>query len=70
MVLILEELVEWMSGRGNRSTRKELATMALCPPQIRHDLSRARTWAATVGTGNKPSEVRHGHLILRQTSDQ
>jgi hypothetical protein len=35
-------------GRGNRSTRREPASVPLCPPQIPHDLTRARTWAASV----------------------
>jgi hypothetical protein len=30
-------------GRGNRSTRRKLAPMPLCPPQIPHDLTWART---------------------------
>jgi hypothetical protein len=36
-------------GRGNRSTRKKSAPAPLCPPQILHDQTRVRTWAATVG---------------------
>jgi hypothetical protein len=35
-------------GRGNRSTRRKPAPMPLCPPQIPHDLTRARTRAAAV----------------------
>jgi hypothetical protein len=35
--------VEWMSGRGNRSTRRKPAPMPLCPPHILHDLTRGRT---------------------------
>jgi hypothetical protein len=34
---------------GNRSTRRKLAPVPLCPPQIPHDLTRARTQAAAVG---------------------
>jgi hypothetical protein len=37
-------------GRGNRSTRRKLAPAPLCPPQIPHDLTRARTRAAAVGS--------------------
>jgi hypothetical protein len=37
-------------GRGNRSTRKKPALGPLCPPQIPHDQTRARTWAAAVGS--------------------
>jgi hypothetical protein len=35
--------------RENRSTRIKPAPVALCPPQIPHDLNRARTRAAAVG---------------------
>jgi hypothetical protein len=37
-------------GRGNRSTRRKPAPAPLCPPQIPHDQTRARTRAATVGS--------------------
>jgi hypothetical protein len=37
-------------GRGNRSTRKKLAPVPLCSPQIPHYMMRARTWAAVVGS--------------------
>jgi hypothetical protein len=37
-------------GRGNRSTRKKPAPVPLCPPQTPHDQTRARTWAAAVGS--------------------
>jgi hypothetical protein len=37
-------------GRGNRSTRGKPALMPLCPPQIPHDETRARTRAAVVGS--------------------
>jgi hypothetical protein len=30
-------------GRGNRSTRRKPAPAPLCPPQISHDQTRART---------------------------
>jgi hypothetical protein len=36
-------------GRGNRSTRTNPAPAPLCPPQIPHDQTRARTRAAAVG---------------------
>jgi hypothetical protein len=36
-------------GKGNRSTRRNLAPAPLCPPQIPHDTTRARTWASAVG---------------------
>jgi hypothetical protein len=37
-------------GRGNRSTRRKPAAVPLCPPQIPHDLTWARTLAAAVGS--------------------
>jgi hypothetical protein len=37
-------------GRGNRSTRRKHAPTPLCPPQIPHDQTRARTRAAAVGS--------------------
>jgi hypothetical protein len=36
--------------RGNRSTRRKPAPAPLCPPQIPHDQTRARTRAAAVGS--------------------
>jgi hypothetical protein len=37
-------------GRGNRSTRRKPAPVPLCPPQIPHDKTRARTRATGVGS--------------------
>jgi hypothetical protein len=37
-------------GKGNRSTLRKPAPMLLCPPQIPHDLTWARTRAAAVGS--------------------
>jgi hypothetical protein len=37
-------------GRGNRSTRRKPTPASLCPPQIPHDQTRARTRAAAVGS--------------------
>jgi hypothetical protein len=37
-------------GKGNRSTRRKPAPEPLCPPQILHDQTRARTRAAAVGS--------------------
>jgi hypothetical protein len=34
--------------RGNRNTRRKPAPAPLCPPQIPHDYTRARTQAAAV----------------------
>jgi hypothetical protein len=36
-------------GRGNWSTQRKPASVPLCPPQIPHDLTWARTRAAAVG---------------------
>jgi hypothetical protein len=41
---------EMKFGRENRSTRREPAPEPLCPPQIPHDQTRARTRAAVVGS--------------------
>jgi hypothetical protein len=35
-------------GRGSRSTRRKPAPPSLCPPQIPHDVTPARTRAAAV----------------------
>jgi hypothetical protein len=37
------------TGRGNRSTRRKPTLVPLCPPQIPHDLTRARTRTTAVG---------------------
>jgi hypothetical protein len=39
-----------MIGRGNRSNRRKPAPVPLCPPQIPHNLTGARTRAAVVGS--------------------
>jgi hypothetical protein len=39
-----------MSGRGNLSTRRKPAPVLLCPLQIAHDLTWARTQATMVGS--------------------
>jgi hypothetical protein len=39
-----------MLGTGNQSTRRKPAPVPLCSPQIPHDLTRARTRAAAVGS--------------------
>jgi hypothetical protein len=36
-------------GRGNRSTRRRPTPAPLCPPQIPHDQTRARTRGSAVG---------------------
>jgi hypothetical protein len=42
-------------GRGNRSTRRKPALVPLCPPQIRHDQTRAQT---ADHRGGKPATNR------------
>jgi hypothetical protein len=37
-------------GRGNWTTQKNFSPAPLCPPQIAHNLNRARTRAAAVGS--------------------
>jgi hypothetical protein len=37
-------------GGGNRSTRSKPAPASLCPPQIPHDQTQARTRAVAVGS--------------------
>jgi hypothetical protein len=37
-------------GRGNRSSRRKPAPMPLCPPQIPHNMTWARTRAAVLGS--------------------
>jgi hypothetical protein len=46
--------------RGNRSTRRKPALMPLCPPQIPHDLTWARTRAAAVGSWRLTAWVMYG----------
>jgi hypothetical protein len=46
-------------GKRNRSTRRKPVPSPLCPPQIPHDQTRARTWAVAVGT-RRLSELWHG----------
>jgi hypothetical protein len=38
------------TGRRNRNTRRKPASGPLSPPQTPHDLTRARTRAAAVGS--------------------
>jgi hypothetical protein len=42
--------VSWMIGRWNWSTERKPVPVPLCPPQIAHDLTWARTRAAAVGS--------------------
>jgi hypothetical protein len=50
VVIVVEQLVEWMIGKGNRSTQRKHVPVPLCPPQIPHDLTQAGTQFAAVGS--------------------
>jgi hypothetical protein len=39
-----------MLGKENRSTQRKPVPVSVCPPQIPHDLTRARTRASAVGS--------------------
>jgi hypothetical protein len=47
-----------MLGTRNTSTLRKPAPVPLCPPQIPHDLTRARTQAAAVGTARPNKYLR------------
>jgi hypothetical protein len=51
MVMTVEQIVERMIGKGNRSTRRKRATVPLCSPQIPHGLTQARTRTAATDHG-------------------
>jgi hypothetical protein len=46
MVMIVEQLVEWMSGKGKKSTWRKPAPVPLSQPDIAYDLTRVRTLEA------------------------
>jgi hypothetical protein len=48
--MIVEESMEWMIGKGKRSSRRKPAPILLCPPQIPYDFSEAWTRAVAVGS--------------------
>jgi hypothetical protein len=48
IVIIVQQLVECMTGKGNRSTRRKSAPASLWPPKISRDFFRARTWAVAM----------------------
>jgi hypothetical protein len=48
MLMVVEQLLERMSGRRNWSTRRKSAPVPVCPLQISHDLTQARNRAAAV----------------------
>jgi hypothetical protein len=56
------EEIGGMIGRGNRSTRRKLAPVLLCPPQT-PNAARTRTRAAAVGSQRLTAELRHGQVV-------
>jgi hypothetical protein len=50
MVMILEQLTEWMSEKVNRSTRREPAPVLLCPPPISYEMNWIGIRAVAVGS--------------------
>jgi hypothetical protein len=38
------EFCGMMIGKGNRSTRRKIAPVSLCPPQIPHDPNGCEPW--------------------------
>jgi hypothetical protein len=62
--MIVQQSVEWIIVRGNRSTRRKFAPMPLCAPQIPNDLTRAavmeRRWIA-VALSEQPIHLKGQH---------
>jgi hypothetical protein len=57
-------------SRGNRSTQKKPDPVPRCPPQVPHDLTRARTRAAAVGSRRRTGSVMAWPLIsLRKLAE-
>jgi hypothetical protein len=49
-----------MIGRGNQSTWRKATPLPLCPPQIPHALTQARTQATAIGSQITSSKkVKH-----------
>jgi hypothetical protein len=58
MVMMIDErrtVGRMRTGRGNRSTRKKPAPVALFPPEVTHDLKWNRTQVASVGSQRLPA---------------
>jgi hypothetical protein len=51
-------------GRGNQSTQRKPAQVPRCPPQILHDLTWARTRAASVGSRRLTAWHDHAQILL------
>jgi hypothetical protein len=67
LVMSVEQLVEWMSDRGNRSTRRKPAPVPLCPLQI----TRLDPGSKPGHRGGKPATalLSYGTAKRRQTRD-
>jgi hypothetical protein len=46
ILFILQMIWIWKATVENRITRRKPVPVLLCPPQIPHELARARTWAS------------------------
>jgi hypothetical protein len=57
------------TGRGNRSTWRKPAPVSLCPPQILHDLTWARTQAAAVGSWRLTASAMTRPIMSFSTED-
>jgi hypothetical protein len=55
-------------GNGNRSIRRKPAPVTLCPPQIAHDLTRARTRATAVGSRRLTARAMARPLLQQHSS--
>jgi hypothetical protein len=68
---IVEELVEWMSGKGNRSTRRKTAPVQLCPPYISHTTRAELEPVPPQGeAGDYSPELRQFQLLSISTAWQ
>jgi hypothetical protein len=48
--------VDWVIGKGNRSTMRKPAPVPLCPSQIQHDVPIMFDWGSNSGrSGGKPA---------------
>jgi hypothetical protein len=56
-------------GRGNRTTRRKPAPVPFCPPQIPHNLTRARTGAVDVGSQRLTPELWHEPSTYNNTNN-
>jgi hypothetical protein len=66
------EAIGGMIGRGNRNTQRKPASMLLCPTQIPHAMTRARTRTSAVGSRRLTVWARHCqklHLTVKQCTN-